>query len=292
MTVAFLRFPLKEKYASLEQLILQCKDLPKAKERTDRYIVIVRSLQSAGPFNVGDDKKAFYAFLGRLEAVENADVRAAASGVKKRFDNIFNRPGAPSPKETKVSLPLQSLALVRDSDGQTVDNVTGIRPIGSKLDVVWGPGCKSLYLMKKKGVLHSVWTSSSATAGVREVSFDGRFVWALVVDQKGLKLQLLVLDPQTEKVWEVTKNDPLPEAGQDLERSTPHTIKIAPAGPGRLCLVGSFGRTWGPERANLGRTSRACSSPIRHFTRVLITGWSCIRIQFNTRAFTPSSFQN
>ncbi len=244
--IAFKRVSPKEKYASVERLILQCKDLPKAKARSYTYAVFARTLPSSpsGASSMTVEGREYRDFLGRLEAAESADVRAAAADLRKREADLAKRPGTPSPVAKGDLLPIRALNLIRDSDGRPVDDVTGVRAIGPKLDVVWGTHSPNLYLMKKKGTLRAVWSGSAEISGILDVCFDGRYVWALA-HQKGRRFQLLVLDPETEKAWEATAFDSLPEANRDaVEGLVLQTVRISSAGSGRLCVVGSFGRTW------------------------------------------------
>ena len=56
---------------------------------------------------------------------------------------------------------------------------------------------------------------------------------------------LLILDPKSEKVWEVTGADGLPQPpNEQLRANVPKSLLVAPLGPGRACVAGSYGRAW------------------------------------------------
>ncbi len=108
--------------------------------------------------------------------------------------------------------------------------------------------------MKEQGRLERVWSSAELNVRFRynsgrsqgsHVCFDGRYVWA-PVQRHGQPPLLLVVDPAAGRVWQVTADDGLPLAAPgDLPgKFTLQYLAVAPLQPGRVCVAGTFGRTW------------------------------------------------
>jgi hypothetical protein len=112
--------------------------------------------------------------------------------------------------------------------------------VGDKLDVVLAE--RAFFLMRNKGRLRLVWTGVGLP---HDACYDGRYVW-IPVKRGPPPPSLFVLDPQTGKKWEVTARDGLPEiAAKDLpEKYTEQYLMAAPLSPGKVCLAGTFGRSW------------------------------------------------
>src|SRR5262249_21566180 len=110
-------------------------------------------------------------------------------------------------------------------------------------DCLWDN--KVLYLMKEKGILQPIWAPRT-NFRLTTVCYDGRYVWAGGYENLG-SLSLVVLDPSSEKTWEVTAKDGLPtlspeERGQ--RKFVAQKLAAAPLEPGKICLAGFFGRSW------------------------------------------------
>ncbi len=132
-----------------------------------------------------------------------------------------------------------------DPDGETgrLEWFAGIVPAGDGMDVVWDR--KQLFLMTTPGRLRRVFSSTLLNFNFTHVGYDGRFVWASAV-RHNHAARLFVIDPTNGRVREVTREDGLPTADQDgLPRvDISQALAVAPLGPGRACLAGSFGRAW------------------------------------------------
>jgi hypothetical protein len=91
-----------------------------------------------------------------------------------------------------------------------------------------------------------VWQPGEANVWSSGVVFDGRYLWA-ALRRHGKSPRLLVIDPVSEQVWEVTDRDGLPTPTIEDPRKAftiPQTLRLAAIEPGRVCVAGYFGRTW------------------------------------------------
>lgn len=104
-------------------------------------------------------------------------------------------------------------------------------PCGKDTDLV--SGLKDLYLMKEKGRLKRIFHSDEQFFNFSGVCFDGRFIWAPAKRPNPL---VLVIDPITERVWKLDATNGLPPMSSGVQASALE--------PGRICLSGSFGRSW------------------------------------------------
>src|SRR5262249_58084343 len=88
---------------------------------------------------------------------------------------------------------------------------------------------------------------SDGSPGFSTVCFDGRFVWGARPRPRKNPI-LLVIDPETEKVWDATDADGLPRvADKELANKVADapSLMVAAFEPGKVCLAGEFlGRAW------------------------------------------------
>ncbi len=238
--------PVKEQYEFLEAVILHTQNLPGAKERTFRYTqrwnFEFRYLDSP---HLRD-------YLDRLEKAGNAEVKAAVADMRKKIPAVspWSRtkpdPNQPKPLHwddgsydppSRVALrPLTFTVVGRDGKGQPPVRPTGLIAAGSGVDVVWNEG--EVFLMREPGKLEPVWSPPAARhIYLDSVVFDGRFVWA--VARMAATPTLLVIDPSSGKVRDVSAAEGLPQAGERGQ-----TIVLAPLGPRRVAVAGGFGRAW------------------------------------------------
>ena len=120
----------------------------------------------------------------------------------------------------------------------------GVLAIGPGVDIVWS--FDALYVMKDKGKLRTVWRvpGNEELRGFTTVIFDGNFVWATAPRQRE-NPYLLLLDPQSEKVWDLSAAEGLPQLPKRELAGKSITLFAAPLEAGRVCLAGSFSnRAW------------------------------------------------
>ena len=239
--------PLRERFSLVLQVILELQDVPGTRNRTLNFALGGYTLEAL-------DTPEFREFLGKLALAGNPEVRAVGADLKARLVALEKKkPTPPKPAATGASPPIQTgqgvafkrLKLVWTDGGPHEALVWGFKgclPIGANLDVVWGS--HGLGLMREKGRLKRLWPLDGPYR-VNGVCFDGRYVWATAdFRQQGVKL--LVLDPVSEKIREITAKDGLPllspEEGPGPFR--PQYLVAAPLEPGKVCVAGAFGHTW------------------------------------------------
>ena len=241
--IAFM--PDQERFAQVEQLILQFQDLPQATSRTVLYAELVRpEVLPFAPYTRPNEDAGYRAFLDRLSTAKNADVRTGAALLKTRWDTAIaaKRDAGVVGTPTTNEVSLKPIEFSFPAEKAPIFNPGGITAAGEGVDVVWGDD--ALYLMKKKGELRRVWSAREQSVYFAAVCFDGRYVWATTRRYQKWAT-LLILDPATEKVWEVTGADGLPQGTAEQQQQLGfHHLLVAPVEPGRACVAGSFGRTW------------------------------------------------
>src|SRR5262249_46040241 len=113
----------------------------------------------------------------------------------------------------------------------------GMISVGPGLDVLWSKS--ALYVMKEKGKLIQVWRADGPSNGFFDsayVMFDGKYVWATFPPiQSKNNFSLVVLEPRTAKVWDLTDSEGLPHPPEKIPEGTrfSHIVLMAsPLGPG------------------------------------------------------------
>jgi hypothetical protein len=233
--------PAEEKYAIMRAMILELKDLPLAKERT---IFFAKQWYAFMP------DPEFPAFVAELARNPHPEIKAAGEFLKKdRADFLAKRKAQESvlpKKNSNADIALQPVELFlgkKETGKPYALNLRGCLAIGPSLDVMVGN--RAVFLMKEKGVVTLAWRSSDLNGHPTRFCYDGRYVW-FSVERYFKTPQLFVLDPVDLKTWEFTAEDGLllvdPKSMPD--RNAKQIIDMAPLGPGRVCLAGSFGRAW------------------------------------------------
>ncbi|HEY7424870.1 MAG TPA: hypothetical protein VH682_11630, partial [Gemmataceae bacterium] len=269
LTLALQTVPtLRERFALIRQMIVELQDLPGARQRIVQFTDKIRH-HSGGPGSLQPyDTPEFQEFVNELETVPNKDVRAGVEEVRKiglKIQESFERL-----RETKKREPagdwkpalLDSASLAQFGSAEVEFGPTSFSWKSPRSDVPpgrwWSFGCvpagpgrdclwdfRGLYLLKEKGVLQPIWTSKSRFR-FDTVCYDGRYVWAGGCEVVGSP-SLLVLDPASEKIWQVTAKDGLPilsEEERSQRKFVVQKLAAAPLEPGKICLAGCFGRSW------------------------------------------------
>lgn len=131
--------------------------------------------------------------------------------------------------------------------GGLLKEIDGCLPAGPGVDVVWNRG--RLFLMKQKGRLKLAWEAGGVNdyfgfseAGGTSVCFDGRYVWAALTRLNQAPL-LIVLDPQSEKTWQLSLEDGLPAKTSEPDSPFPGPayLAVGPVEPGKACVAASIG---------------------------------------------------
>jgi len=250
--------PYDQQYDIFTNAIVSLQDLPDARKRT---IAMTRHSYYAGNM----DNPEGLQFIERLIKSENAEVQAAGRYLLDEVEELrrlSNKPPAESATEPKgepsriLVEPLElTIALedrpALDRTGSVVYDAAGVWrsrpkgciPAGEFGDLVWGP---QLFLMKQKGELTVLWKPDQLNVWVKDVCFDGRFVW-LAVEPRLSEPYLLVIDPRTRHSRRIDRSAglPMPEGfvapGSGVFTKS---FSLAAIEPGMLCVAGTFGRTW------------------------------------------------
>lgn len=243
----------RKRFEWIGDRILELQDLPNAGPRTERMAVGGRVIAILG-YDGGAE------LLDRLARDGNADVQQAAARLKQQFEADRAKGREPEgtiagtfqfePKLPQGSTRVEFRPITLQLQGsQSPFKFSGLIPAGPGTDVLWYGD--TLYVMKQPGLVRQVWQgpalndSFSIGRGSRYLAFDGRYVW-ITMWRHRLSPLLLVLDPQSETVRDITAELTLPMAtAEELAQGTrEHYLGVAPLGPGRACVVGTFGRAW------------------------------------------------
>ena len=118
-------------------------------------------------------------------------------------------------------------------------------PLGDGVDLMWG-GAEA-HLMTAPGEMRPVDKLTRRWPGITPALYDGRYVWCTLSAHVNDDPPVLVCDPRTGEVWEVTTGHGLPPLRLAEARATYNvdpSLAIAAVEPGRACVAGFFGRTW------------------------------------------------
>ncbi len=233
-----------DRYEVVESLLKQFQDVPGGRERAESFGRVLRwanPMAQPEPKALTAEVALYAAFLDRLDASKNADLRAAAVSLRKSLAEERNDPKRPVPHQGQTLF--KPILLEAAAGVQPVDAVYGIIPAGAKVDVLWSSSF--LYVMKEKGRVRSVWPAK-AEPGVRVDSahYDGKYVWVSAIRVQRSPL-LLILDPETGKVWDVSEAEGFPRGTAEFWASRFNAyLTVAHLGPGRACVAGTIGRAW------------------------------------------------
>lgn len=222
-----LHLPEREKYQVLEEIILELKDLPNPVERSMDY---------ARGGNVLDTPE-YRAFIGRLAASKDKNLQEVATRLRQRLEQA-KTPGQPDPpsggpgpggvKLTPITLTFEGV------DKYASREVRGFLSVAPGVDVVWT--ANAFYLMNAKGSLRLL-SRNLSIADKPSVVFDGKYVWA-AMSSLGHNPRLLVVDPTTEKLWDISDAEGLPQVNQ--KGGAFSNAMVTALQPGRVCLVGGW----------------------------------------------------
>jgi hypothetical protein len=186
---------------------------------------------------------------------------------KKQPPPVVQRPLTPEEKAAQLNKllapgPLRALRFKaeRPEDEELPARLEGVIAAGPGVDVFWASYFRSrktadapagmrpaLFIMKEKGKLRRVWEKAGAPDRFSAVCFDGRYVWAATEGTRKAPA-LFILDPASEKVFEVTEADGLPEPPEEYVKrhqiAAPLALKLTVLDQGRACVAGGFGRAW------------------------------------------------
>ena len=249
--------PPADRQAAVLRLILELKDYREPQIRIQQYVLSGLSMMSGGSRE--EDEK----FLEQVESIEHPAVAAAVRNAREQLQRLAESrnprsippparqpaatiPPAPPPTnqpDSDAQIAFKQLALPwqKISVGTRCDLCL---PCGPDVDLFGAAG--QLLLMKKKGEAKFLWQGDFGLdfrnfLAAPLACYDGKYAW--VPASFPLKLpRLLVVDPPSGKVTEVTKEHGLPEG--PIPVNFQPMIAAAPLSPGKALLVGTFGQTW------------------------------------------------
>jgi hypothetical protein len=255
--VVFSELSPEERRALVLRMIVDFRHYPRAEMRNQSYI--------GAAFNYQGGRENAEQFLEQLAALSDPTVQKAVEQQRQmltRRETATERrptpaatparaapkPPAPDPDAQIVFAPL-SLPWKTLLDGPETREVCELfLPLGKAGDLFCYRG--QVLLSKKKGDYKLIWEGSpnlmfrhmtSAGYGPSLACYDGKYAWVPVVDP-GKPARLLVIDPATEKVSEVTTKEGLP--GDASVGSSNPLLGATALAPGKALLAGSFGRAW------------------------------------------------
>jgi len=247
----------QERRALVLRMLVEFRLYPRAEMRNQSYI--------GAAFNYQGGRENAEQFLEQLAMISDPAVqkaveqqrqmlaRTAAAVAPRPAPAVSPAPAAAKPPTpdpnaqivfTPLSLPWKTLL-----DGPETREVCELLlPLGKAGDLFCYRG--QVLLSKKKGDYKLIWEGSqnlmfrhmtSAGYGPSLACFDGKYAWVPLVDP-GKPSRLLVIDPATEKVAEVTAKEGLP--GDASVGSSNPLLGATALSPGKVLLAGSFGRAW------------------------------------------------
>lgn len=227
----------EENYALRFRMILLVKDLPRAEYWT----------RTLATWEIDPPQKvspAYGAFIQQIATIPGQKVQKAAEKVWQQYQAAIT-PEKPAPQEpakpvtlvdeVAADITFHKLELAcGDSSGlgwSSVPRLFGWLPCGEDVDVVWG--LKELFLMKGKGSLKRIYKSEERFFHLLRACYDGKYAWAPIRGRE--EPLVLVINPETEQIFEFTAEDGLPRMSSG--------VAAVPLAPGKILLAGSFGKT-------------------------------------------------
>ena len=184
------------------------------------------------------------AYVKQFESSDKPELRNLGPALRSMHERRLNAESpvdwAGAPPDIPAAQPLQFRTIIFSFQSQAGSKeaatlLTGMTRAGNDIDVYWG---RAIYLMKRPGVLRQVWRAPY-TSQIVKVSFDGKYLWASVrahVFPHKLP-RVVVIDPQSEKSWEVTVDDGLPLMMKS-------NVNLCGYAPGKACVSGWLHRSW------------------------------------------------
>jgi hypothetical protein len=222
------------------QLIEEFKDLPDAQQRAFALAINI---------SPPEDRRSpeFEEFLKGIGRSSSIRVRAAEAQVRRELAyheaERLKREMANKQADREVAKEIAFAPVPLEAAGEKeAARCFACIPAGDGCDVFCAS--RTLFLMRKRGKLEALWTTTQDRSGIGPVVFDGRYVWG-VFNRFRRSPSLVVIDLETKEASYFSATDGLP--GDDAEHEitvVPDSMILAPIEPGRVLAAGLFGRTW------------------------------------------------
>lgn len=194
--------------------------------------------------NTRPDDPSVPTALKRLKTIDNPVVQQVVADMARRLESGFELyadiprvvPPTSGPEPLKPVENPEVTFVALDWNRLPTIGAEGWMPVGPGIDAMWGTD--RLYILKEKyPSRHQDGIKVKVETLGREVSFDGRFVWAYRVSEEG-KPEVIVVDPVNAHVETITAEHGLPPMPLS-------TASITGLHAGAACVVGHFdGRAW------------------------------------------------
>ncbi len=231
---AIMDLPPDQRYGKIKNVILKFQHKTDSEYFTRRYILadeqprVIRSLEGR-------------AFLQDLIDTPEVlpHVRQAAEALLREIrikpaTKISNRSNADSVENHNLTF--------RRLDFDQFTTVRGVSKLGDHWDLIDAED--GYFLYNKDGEVRRI--GKQGHNATSQFDYDGRYIW-VVYNDSGDKVTLEVVDPETWKRYELTKEDGLPILDRNevpdvtVDRVS---LGVTPLGPGHAMLHGYVGRAW------------------------------------------------
>jgi hypothetical protein len=246
--------PLPDRQAAALRLIRELKEYPKSETRIQQYVLSGLSIMTG--WSPEDDE----GFLKQVEAIDHPAVAAAVRNAREQLSReaesrkprIVTPPAArrhpatrpaerPAASDSQIAFKQVALPWQQIFVGARCELCL---PCGPDVDLFGASG--QILSMKKRGEAKVLWQGDHGLNFRHFIAtplacYDGKYAW--IPGSLPTKLpRLIVVDPQTGKVTEVTKEHGLPEGPVPVGHQP--MLAATPLSPGKALLVGKFGQTW------------------------------------------------
>ncbi|HWB14578.1 MAG TPA: hypothetical protein VG826_35465 [Pirellulales bacterium] len=179
------------------------------------------------------------------QVIERGDSFVAVNGAPAPASMFAATDDFASPVAVRVPGPAAEFRRVElpwsDSQGASglLKQIDGCLPLGEGRDLLWKGG--ELFLARSSDGARRVWAADEPGSefGRRAAAcFDGRYAWARL-GRASRSPRLLVVDPQSEQVWQYTSPDGSLSAAPDLadEVGGAFDLAVTPVSPGKVCAI-------------------------------------------------------
>lgn len=302
-----------EGFDRLFEILLQIKDRPDAQELARSFCTQHYPIVGFGPHGqqLYASAEQWQPFVDRVEATgiealragvrksrnsrmsaDRANAKSYESAMKREAEQAAAKPKQVDIDDATVVLERVDVRPVIGTNRtmRSPPSIRGWCPAGRGVELLWSGD--DLFLLKQEGVAKSVWWSGysdvvAKMAHIESPVYDGRFVWAAWQDEKNARL--IVLDPVTEKTWEIGKADGLlPMNG---------SVFLGAVGPGKICVVSSLTPPGSIGVTTRGWCALATFDPstgpaieVFHEASEVLQGDPAIKVAPPTIGFSPTHF--
>jgi hypothetical protein len=226
--------PPKEQFEILLQTVRAIQHLPDARRLTRELTL---RWYSVGILDGPEGRQ----YLDRLMAFDNEQVRRGAVDLREQIQQNLAAKAEQQPEKPAGAPPAAAPQRILFEPVEI--RCDACVPLQPGVDLVWGRRPR-LSVMKKPGRLKVLLNPRKDLGpSVTDAAYDGRFAWVATQTFHG-QPQLLVIEPQAERIWEIGEDDGLPVVAWESipDRNVYPRLWVEALEPGRVLLVSWFGR--------------------------------------------------